>query len=137
MRRWRRTDGEERGPPRRLLEELDEAEALLGRRRYVEARELLYGFAPISLARMHIQRGELDDARALLQPLLTRPRIHIEEFGDLCATQIDLALAEQDRDAARTWLDLWAGADPENPTLATWRRRIGASPARRLLGRRR
>ncbi|HEX5503743.1 MAG TPA: tetratricopeptide repeat protein [Thermomicrobiales bacterium] len=110
-----------------------EAEALL---REIHARHPDYGFAPISLARMQIQRGELDDARALLAPLLARTRIHIDEFGQLCATEVELALADRNRAAARTWLDLWAGADPENPALATWRLRVGAA-GRRPFGRRR
>jgi ATP/maltotriose-dependent transcriptional regulator MalT len=94
-------------------------------------------FARTSLAQLCVSRGELDEAKALLDPLFSRRRFHISEFAAFCTAQIELLLAQDNLDAARSWLDMWATADPDNPALDQWRRRLGKPGWRqRLFGRR-
>jgi tetratricopeptide (TPR) repeat protein len=127
-----------------VLNNLAAAYEAQGRRREAEAiirrlyeRHPDYLFGRVGLAGLHIQKGELEEAQALLDPLMSRHRLHHSEFGALCNAQIELALARGNREAARSWLELWAGTDPDSPAIERLRRRIGqASWPRRLLGRR-
>ncbi|MBI4494055.1 MAG: tetratricopeptide repeat protein [Chloroflexi bacterium] len=114
-----------------LLHNLAAAYELQGRVQEAEAisRELHqrhpdYLFARASLARLAVQRGKLDEARALLDPLLTRRRFHTSEFRAFCGAQIELALAEGKRDGARSWLEMLAGVDPDDPVVPALRQRV-------------
>ena len=104
-----------------------EAEAIV---RQLHQRYPDYVFARTSMAQLCISRGEIDEAEALLKPLLTRRRFHFSEFGAFCVAQIQLFLAQDDLAAARSWLDMWASADPDHHAIADWRRRL-AKPKRR------
>ena len=107
----------------------DEAIALM---RQVHARHPDYTFAATNLASLYARDGKIEEARALLEPVQTRPRLHFGEFAALCLAQIELALAEDNPDVARSWLDMWAGADPDHPNLepARWRIDSQAKPKR-------
>jgi hypothetical protein len=96
-----------------------------------------YLFARVSLARLAIRDGELERAHELLDPLLRRKKLHFSEFNDLCAVLIDLYLAEDNRDAARAWFEMWESVDPDNRKLAIYRLRVGkvSSAIKRLLRR--
>jgi tetratricopeptide (TPR) repeat protein len=118
-----------------LLNNLAVAYQLQGRAE--EARALIreshqrhpdYLFARVNLAQMAIRDGELARAHALLEPLLRRKKLHFSEFGSLCAAFIELYLAEDMREGARTWFEMWESADPENPDLAAYRLRVGRLP---------
>jgi len=80
------------------------------------------------MAQILLRRGEIEEAKALIQPLLTREQLHFREFAALCSAQIELSLAEENREAAESWLAMWAAADPDNPSLSLWRRRVGSRP---------
>jgi tetratricopeptide (TPR) repeat protein len=83
-----------------------------------------YVFARIGLAHHHIQKGELDEAEALLQPLMSRKRFHYSEFNAFCGLQIDLYLTRKNADAARSWLNMWEMTNPDTPALEYWRRQV-------------
>jgi tetratricopeptide (TPR) repeat protein len=111
-----------------------EAEALIHE---IVERYPDYVFARVSLARTSILRRQLDRARALLEPLMERTRFHISEFANFCAAQAELYLAERNREAARTWLDMWSNVDPENPAIDELRARVERPSVReRLFGMR-
>ncbi|MCL4393453.1 MAG: tetratricopeptide repeat protein [Chloroflexi bacterium] len=126
-----------------LLNNLATVYELRGRRKEAEAllRQLIekhldYGFPRINLARYCIQRGDLEQAEALLKPLRTRKRFNFSEFGFLCSAQMELLLARSQADGAREWLEMWQSLDPENPLVADWQRRLSRrNPMERLLGR--
>jgi tetratricopeptide (TPR) repeat protein len=112
-----------------------EAEALI---REIHARHPDYLFGRVNMAYLTIQAKQLDEAQALLAPLVGRQRYHVSEFAALCQVEIELMLARKEYQAAQTWFDLWAGADPDHPALERWRARIAlADWPRRLFGRRR
>jgi len=120
-----------------LLNNLAAAYEMQGRRQEAEViiRRLHeqypdYVFARTGMAQLCISRGEIDEAEALLKPLRTRRRFHFSEFAAFCVAQIQLFLAQDNLDAARSWLDMWASADPDHHAIAEWRRRL-AKPKRR------
>jgi tetratricopeptide (TPR) repeat protein len=118
-----------------LLGRHDEAEALI---RQIHERDPDYLFGRVNVAHQHIQKGELDRARELLTPLLSRRRLHFSEFAALCIGEISLFLAEGNREAARQWLQMWENADPDHPQIPEWRERVQPTGwAERLFGRRR
>jgi tetratricopeptide (TPR) repeat protein len=100
-----------------------------------------YLFARVSVARLHVQRGETKRAYRLLEPLLQRRELHTSEFTALCAVFIDLHLADHKVEGARSWLSFWETAEPDDPQLGEYRRRLAASSvataiSQRLFGKR-
>lgn len=93
-----------------------------------------YLFARVGLARKAITDGQLEEAAALLEPLLQRRRIHVAEFMALCNAQIELFVAQKNTEAARSWLEMWAGIDPDHPGVAQWRTRLGRNMKEKLSG---
>jgi tetratricopeptide (TPR) repeat protein len=117
----------------KLQGRVEEGDALI---RQIHERYPDYLFGRVNVAQLHIQDGELDKARELLTPLLTRRRLHFSEFAALCMAEISLFLAEGNREAARQWLQLWEGSDPDHPQLPEWRERVHErSWGERLFGR--
>lgn len=98
-----------------------EAEELL---RQIIAKHPDYSFPHINLARFAIQRGDLDEAELQLKPLLTRKRFNVGEFGFFCNAQMEFLMAKKQMDGVRSWLEMWAGIDPDNPLIAGWRARL-------------
>ena len=95
--------------------------------RQIHDRHPDYLFARVALAKLHLQKREITEARALLDPLLTRKRWHFSEYAAFCGAQIELSLAEGNREAAQSWLDMWANVDPDHPGLEAYRSRLGRS----------
>jgi tetratricopeptide (TPR) repeat protein len=121
-----------------LLNNLAAAYEMQGR--FPEAKVILrqlhqrypdYVFARTGMAQLCISRGQIDEAEALLKPLLTRRRLHFSEFAAFCVAQIQLFLAQDNLDAARSWLDMWTSADPDHHAIAEWRRRLDKAKRRR------
>jgi hypothetical protein len=92
----------------------------------VHSRFPVYLFARTALAQLLVQAGELDKARATLDPILARPRLHFSEFTALCGAEIELALAKGQRQGAKSWLEMWERAVPNHPQLPLVRRRVRA-----------
>jgi len=83
-----------------------------------------YSFAQISLARLYTRQGKLDQARQLIEPMTNRSSFHTSEFTAFCAAQIELMLAENNKDAAQSWLQMWEQVVPDNPNLGHYRSEI-------------
>jgi tetratricopeptide (TPR) repeat protein len=95
----------------------EKAEAMI---RDIHQQHPDYLFATVSVARMHVREGKLDEARALLDPLLERKRFHTSEFVSVCEVFIELFMAKDETEGARAWLDLWESIDPEHPRIMPW-----------------
>jgi len=91
-----------------------EAEAMV---RQIHAEYPDYLFARVGLARLHVRDREYATAEELLKPLINRRRLHFTEATALFKAYVELYEAQGNREAARTWLDLWANIDPENPEI--------------------
>jgi len=107
-----------------LKNNLAMAYELQGRQAEAEdmARQILaehpdYLFARVGVARMHIRNREYAAAEELLKPLINRRRLHFSEATALFSAYIEFYEAQGNREAARTWLDMWSNIDPENPEV--------------------
>jgi tetratricopeptide (TPR) repeat protein len=86
-----------------------------------------YFFGVAGVARLAINGGDYEMAHTLLNRLMQRKQLHYSEFDTLCMAQIDLYLAEKNKDAARTWFEMWERPNPENPKLERYRLRLKLS----------
>jgi tetratricopeptide (TPR) repeat protein len=101
--------------------------------RFQEAHQLVeetharfpdYLFSRVAMARILIKKDDVEEARALVEPILRRSKLHYSEFRALAQVQMDLALADKQPETARTWLGFWEQVDPDDPDLAMWKLRI-------------
>ncbi|MEM9903765.1 MAG: tetratricopeptide repeat protein [Cyanobacteria bacterium P01_D01_bin.44] len=107
------------------LDREQEAEALILN---IHERFPDYLFACTSLAKFHIRDREFDAAETLLKPFFKHERFHFSEFAALMDAQIELEIARKNYQAAETWLDMWAKADPDHPLIEYWDERLEAIP---------
>jgi tetratricopeptide (TPR) repeat protein len=83
-----------------------------------------YLFARVALARMLVQDKQTEEARELLEPLMRLQKLHISEFRALAIAQIEIALAANQSEGARMWLDMWEQIDEGNPQLMNLQMRV-------------
>lgn len=83
-----------------------------------------YLFARVHMAVLLIKRGETQRAREMLEPLFSLRRLHISEYVSFCMAHIELHLAEKNKDAARSWFEMWEQAEPDDPRLEAYRTRV-------------
>ncbi len=83
-----------------------------------------YLFTRVALARIKAQDKQLEEARALIQPLLRLSKLHISEFRALAKVQMEISLADNQAEAARTWLEMWEQVEVDNPEHIQWKMRI-------------
>ena len=76
-----------------------------------------YFFARAALARMLAQEKRIEEASDLVQPLLRLPKLHVSEFKALAQAQIEIALADNHTEMARSWLEMWQQIDIDDPQL--------------------
>lgn len=76
--------------------------------RDIHARLPDYLFARVSLASDALKHGRLDEARALIDPLMLRSRLHFSELRALVDIQVQIALAEGNAGKAKRWRELGA-----------------------------
>lgn len=102
------------------------AQALTLQRRFDEAEALLeavmadspdYMFATLGLAQVRIEQGRYSDARAMLLPLLSRTRYHIDEYVALGSLMIHLSLVERKKEDARRWAANLERVMPDHPMV--------------------
>jgi len=117
-----------------LLNNLGQAYNLQGQEQ--KAKELAYEiherfpdylFGRVNLANILIEKGELERANELIAPLFSRKRLHFSEFAALCAAQIQLSLAEGNRDVAESWLDMMKQIIPDDPNIPALELRVRPS----------
>lgn len=128
-----------------LLNNLGQAYVLQGQEQ--KAEELAYEiherfpdylFGRTNLATILAEKGEIEQARELIDPLFSRKRLHFAEFSALCSAQIQLSLAERNREAAESWLDMMKQVVPDDPNIPALE--MGVRPSvkallRTMLGR--
>lgn len=86
-----------------------------------------YLFARTNLALILIDKGEIEQAGELIGPLISRKRFHVAEFSALCLVQIKLLLADGNREAAKSWLEMMEQVDPRDPNLPGLRLQVNPS----------
>jgi tetratricopeptide (TPR) repeat protein len=103
---------------------LEEREALV---RQVFDRDPDYLFARAGMADLARRHGDTKGAHALLEPLFQRRRMHFSEFRVFCSALIELCMAEDNLEAARSWLQMWQAIDPDSTLLQTYRLRLSTT----------
>ncbi len=83
-----------------------------------------YFFGVISAASQAVIEGDLDWAHQLLNGLMQRKKMHISELIAFCQVQIQVSLAEGNREVAHSWIETWEKVDPDDPALNIFRRRV-------------
>jgi tetratricopeptide (TPR) repeat protein len=91
--------------------------------------------ARASVARWQIEAGELEAAEALLKPLLTRKRFHFQDFAHFCEVYLLLLVTQENVEAAKGWLNLWASLDPNHPNAQWWKSHLERKDLLDTIGR--
>ena len=84
-----------------------------------------YLFGQIDAVRRLTAEQRYEEAQAILDQLMKRKRWHFSEFAAFAGAQIELHLAEGNRAAAKSWLEMWRQADPDHPALAHFEEQLG------------
>jgi predicted Zn-dependent protease len=113
-----------------LRGETETAEALI---RSLAERFPDYLFARCNMANIAVRNHDFDAAETWLAPLRRRARFHFTEFRALAESHLNFEYERGRTDAAKGWLEMWAGADPDAPNLSMWRARLGAPRIARAL----
>lgn len=87
--------------------------------------EVLEKYPDDALARSHVALRKARDedpagARELVEPLLERRKFNIDEFNVLCQALVETALADDKKEEARSWINIWLEsgvADENDPNL--------------------
>src|SRR5262245_53173967 len=66
-------------------------------------------------AHAYLHDRDIEKAEETLKPLMDRRRFHVAEFAAFCSTQLEVFEAKREMESARSWLEMWATADPDNP----------------------
>ncbi|MDW8326589.1 MAG: tetratricopeptide repeat protein [Anaerolineales bacterium] len=98
----------------------------------IHASDPDYLFARTALAQRAAKCGEVERARQLLDPLLSRVRLHYSELSALAAAYIELLLAEGQHDSALSWLKMWEEIRPDDPALDHYRSKLGQAERPRM-----
>lgn len=104
-----------------LQDRVDDARELF---QQIHAQYPNYVLAPVSLAQMHLQKGEIEAAEALLKPMLSRKRFHFDDFAYFCNVYLQLLIDQKNKEAAKAWLQLWQQVTPDHPLIQTWKMRL-------------
>ncbi len=83
-----------------------------------------YLFARVGLARILTQEKRVEEAKDLLNPIMRQTKLHITEFRALARANMDISLAEDRKESARSWLEMWRQMEDDNPELMQWQMRI-------------
>lgn len=92
--------------------------------RELHARFPDYFFGIVNVANLAIRDGQFDRAHEMLRPLMELGKYHISQFKSLCTAQIQLLLAEGNLESARSWLQMWENANPDDRSLDHFRPRV-------------
>lgn len=98
--------------------------------RDIHARFPQYFFGVIGVAGLETRAGNTERAHELLDSLMSLKKMHPSEFTALCRAQINLSLAEDNPDAALSWLEMWEKVNPGHPELTRLRNQIGPTRSR-------
>lgn len=83
--------------------------------RNLHARFPDYLFARCAVALQAARSDNLEEAHALVAPVLEQEAMHFMEFGALCNAMCGIAAAENEWTEVERWVDLWRISDPGNP----------------------
>lgn len=107
---------------------VEEAEALV---RQIHEEHPEYLFARTTLAGLALEDGHVEEARSLLEPLLSKRSMHYGEFVALAGAWILVCEAEGKPEGARSWLEMMQRVLPDHPATARWEQRLAPKRGRK------
>ena len=79
-----------------------------------------YVHARTSRAKIYLDKDNIEAAQGLLLPMLEWDRFHFDDFSEFSDVYMEYLLAQDQKDGAKSWLNMWQEVDPENPKLFSW-----------------
>ena len=76
-----------------------------------------YFFGQLTAARKAIIAGELERAKTYIDKMASKKKLHVTEFGALCAVQISYLIKDDKPEGALSWYEMWEQGYPEDPVL--------------------
>ena|SRR5579871_1250466 len=95
-----------------------------------------YFFAKINMAYLLVDQRRLEEAEALVRPLMSLKSLHISEFRALCTLQMQIALHKNEPERMEQWLAMWEEIE-EHPLQEGWRMRVNLMQLPSQISRRR
>lgn len=83
-----------------------------------------YFFGQLTAARKAINAGELERAIGFIKKMASKKKLHVTEFGALCAVQISFFIENDKPEGALTWYEMWEKGYPEDPKLDDYAEQI-------------
>lgn len=80
--------------------------------------------AKVTLAGFHMNEKELDQADALLKPVIQQKRIHIDDLATFSEGYLRLLILQDQIPAAQTWLQLWEQVTPDHSRIPFWHKQL-------------
>lgn len=103
--------------------------------RQLHERDPDYLFARVQMAKFYVESDEIEKANEMLQPLMSRKKLHVDEFAALCSAKITLLLREERRDAARSWFKMLEDVCPHHQNVEPLRMLVAEPYSRKSRGR--
>jgi tetratricopeptide (TPR) repeat protein len=109
------------------------AGALYMQDREEEAEELIsrianefpdYFFGQLTAARKAINAGKLERAKTYIDKMASKKKLHVTEFGALCAVHISFLIKDDKPEGALSWYEMWVQGYPEDPKLEDYAEQI-------------
>lgn len=86
------------------------------------------------MARIYIESENIEKAKEMIDPLMQRKRLHIDEMAALCSAKIAILLKEGHNNLARSWFGMFEQVCPEHPDIAPLRAFVEGPDQRKPFG---
>jgi tetratricopeptide (TPR) repeat protein len=80
--------------------------------------------ATAGVALYYLREGKIDQAAALLKPILKHQRFHFDDFIIFSNVYMHCLVQQDQMTAATGWLKIWKQVTPDVPELITWEKKM-------------
>jgi tetratricopeptide (TPR) repeat protein len=80
--------------------------------------------ATAAVALYHLKNYDIDQAAALLKPILKRKRFHFDDFVAFSNVYMHFLVQQENMTAASGWLQIWKQVTPDDSELKTWEKQM-------------
>jgi tetratricopeptide (TPR) repeat protein len=76
-----------------------------------------YFFGQVINARKAIHTDDMDKAKAMMERMASRKKLHVTEFSALCDVHVQYFIKSEELNAAMSWYHMWQQGYPDDPNL--------------------